>query len=101
MKEIQGKSTLVRVSEGSSYRESTVLLSCEVVAAMLVDKNKSFFLCWEVNSFLANSAKKYIVLPPYHVVRNKAKLFPILGKFRNRKLFIDWNNKMSYHLIPL
>ena len=28
MKEIQGKSILVRVSEGSSYRESTVSLSC-------------------------------------------------------------------------
>ena len=71
MREIQGESTLVRVSEGSSYRESTVLLFffnklynlpnyfcrglcliAEVMAAMLVlDKNKSFFLCWEVNSF--------------------------------------------------
>ena len=71
------------------------------MVAMLVDKNKRFFLCWEVNSFHTNSAKKYIVLASYHVVASKPRLFPILVKFRNRQLFIDWNSKMRFHLVPL
>ena len=72
------------------------------MAAMVVDKNKSFFLCWKVNSSHANSAKNiHIVLGPYHVVANKPRLIPILGKLRNRQLFIDWNSKMRFHLVPL
>ena len=41
MKEIQGKSISVRVSEGSSYRESTVLLM--MLSLSLFMKR---FLCW-------------------------------------------------------
>ena len=88
MKEIQGKSTLVRVSARFELSgvDCTVKLYnlpnyfcrglwfvTEVMAAMLVDKNK-LFPC--------KFCKKYIyVLPRYHVVANRPGLFPILGKF--------------------
>ena len=46
MNEIQGKSISVRVSEGSSYRESTVLLM--VLSLSLINEGLFMkrFLCW-------------------------------------------------------
>ena len=46
MKEIQGKSISVRVSEGSSYRESTVLLMMLSLSLTNEGLFMKRFLCW-------------------------------------------------------
>ena len=50
MKEIQGKSILVRVSEGSSYRDSTVQLLV-IVQTVLVVTTAGSLLEWRQGSF--------------------------------------------------
>ena len=50
MKEIQGKSILVRVSEGSSYRDSTVKLLV-IVQTVLVVTTAGSLLEWRQGSF--------------------------------------------------
>ena len=97
MKEIQGKSTLVRVSARFELSgvDCTVKLYnlpnyfcrglwfvTEVMAAMLVDKNKGLFLFCKVNCFLANSAKNiYICFASLSRGCKQTRIVPILGKF--------------------
>ena len=65
MKEIQGKSILVRVSEGSSYRDSTVKLLV-IVQTVLVVTTAGSLLEWRQGSFnlLRDFFKNHSKEPP-------------------------------------
>ena len=67
MKEIQGKSILVRVSEGSNYRESTVVhLACSTSTAFCAEKYTSRgFLGQFLNLFLRFPTAVTEILPPF------------------------------------
>ena len=71
MKEIQGKSILVRVSEGSNYRESTVVhLACSTSTAFCPEKYTSRgFLGQFLNLFLRFPTAVTEVLSPFFMNR--------------------------------
>ena len=71
MKEIQGKSILVRVSEGSNYRESTVVhLACSTSTAFCPEKYTSRgFLGQFLNLFLRFPTAVTKVLSPFFMNR--------------------------------
>jgi len=56
--ELSGVNCTVKLYNLPNYFYRGLWFIAEAMAAVLVDKNKSFFLCWEVNSFHANSAKE-------------------------------------------
>ena len=62
MKEIQGKSILVRVSEGSNYRESTVVhLACSTSTAFCAEKYTSK----SIHLFLRFPTAVTEIIPPF------------------------------------
>ena len=67
MKETQGKSTSVRVSEGSNYRESTVVhLACSTSTAFCAEKYTSRgFLGQFLNLFFRFPTAVMEILPPF------------------------------------
>ena len=71
MKEIQGKSILVRVSEGSNYRQSTVVhLACSTSTAFCPEKYTSRgFLGQFLNLFLRFPTAVTEILPPFFMNR--------------------------------
>ena len=71
MKKIQGKSFWVRVSEGSSYRESTVVhLACSTLMAFCVEKYTSWgFLGQFLNLFLRFPTAVTKILSPFFINR--------------------------------
>lgn len=103
MKEIQGKSVLVQVIEGSNYRESTVVhLACSTSTAFCPEKYTSRgFLGQFLNLFLRFPTAVTEILPPFFMNRPTitSSRFPdrlaqlavacsrlsIVGMSRNRK----------------